>query len=122
MAGKPGQTLLSKSHLIDCCPLWRETFPGAKFVGIVRHPKDVVPSWVALAQPAATMLTGWQTPQVRPSTAQSVRPSLPRCVCVCATSIGFETSKEAFHRAFQQAAHICSHALLRSFVRAFVGV
>ena len=61
--GKPGQTLLSKSHLVDCCPLWRKEFPSAKFVGIVRHPKEVVPSWVALAQPAATMLTGWQTPQ-----------------------------------------------------------
>ena len=62
--GRPGQTLLSKSHLVDCCPLWRTAFPGAKFVNIIRHPKEVVPSWVALAQPAATMLTGWQTPQL----------------------------------------------------------
>lgn len=57
-----GRSLLSKSHLIDCMPLWRDAFKGAKFVGIVRHPRDVVTSWVALAQPAAEMLTGHRMP------------------------------------------------------------
>jgi len=57
-----GRSLLSKSHLIDCMPLWRKAFKGAKFVGIVRHPRDFVTSWVALAQPAAEMLTGHRMP------------------------------------------------------------
>jgi len=57
-----GRQLLSKSHLIDCMDLWAAEFPGARFINICRHPRDVFPSWVALAQAATRMLTGWQLP------------------------------------------------------------
>ena len=56
------RTLLSKSHLIDCMDMWAKEFPGAKFIDIIRHPRDVVPSWVALAQPFSSIIIGWKMP------------------------------------------------------------
>lgn len=45
-----GRTLLSKSHLIEFVGTLDEHIPEAKFVDIVRHPKDSFVSWLALQQ------------------------------------------------------------------------
>ena len=45
-----GRTLLSKSHLIEFVESLDEHIPEAKFVDIVRHPKDSFVSWLALQQ------------------------------------------------------------------------
>lgn len=52
-----GRALLSKSHLIDMMPLLAENIPGAKFVGIVRHPTDAFCSWYGLTQASLSKLS-----------------------------------------------------------------
>lgn len=48
-----GKTLLAKSHLIEMVDILNEKLPDAKFVDIVRHPKDSFGSWIGLQQAGA---------------------------------------------------------------------
>jgi len=48
-----GRTLIAKSHLIEFVDILKERLPNAKFVDIVRHPKDSFGSWVGLQQSAS---------------------------------------------------------------------
>ena len=45
-----GKALLSKNHMINFMPMLAKEFPNAKFVDIVRHPKDAFISFYVLAQ------------------------------------------------------------------------
>ncbi|KAM3567063.1 hypothetical protein VYU27_010786, partial [Nannochloropsis oceanica] len=58
-----GRSLLSKSHLIEFLPTLQANIPDAKFVDIVRHPKDSFVSWLALQQASSRNFTGFQWPQ-----------------------------------------------------------
>jgi len=50
------RTLLSKSHLIELMPVFKERFSGARFVGIMRDPKDTFVSWLSLCRPMTATL------------------------------------------------------------------
>lgn len=58
-----GRILLSKSHLMNLMPLLQKNIPGAKFVGIVRHPKDTFVSWYSLAQAGLERIGKMRNPQ-----------------------------------------------------------
>ena len=51
-----GRALLSKNHMINFSPILAKEFPNAKFVDIVRHPKDTFVSWHGLAQSSLSVL------------------------------------------------------------------
>ena len=51
-----GRALLSKNHMINFLPILAKEFPNAKFVDIVRHPKDAFVSWYGLAQGSLSVL------------------------------------------------------------------
>jgi len=51
-----GRALLAKNHMIDFMPQLAKELPDAKFVDIVRHPKDAFTSWYGLAQGALGVL------------------------------------------------------------------
>ena len=58
-----GRTFLSKSHLIELMPIFKERFPSAKFVGIMRDPKDTFVSWLSLCRPMTrTYNLGYSVP------------------------------------------------------------
>jgi len=50
-----GKTLLAKSHLIEMVEILNKKLPDAKFVDIVRHPKDSFGSWIGLQQAASSV-------------------------------------------------------------------
>ena len=58
-----GRTLLSKSHLISCMGIWQRTFKDPIFINIIRHPKDVFPSWIALCEAGERMIADWALPR-----------------------------------------------------------
>lgn len=51
-----GKALLSKNHMINFMPMLAKEFPNAKFVDIVRHPKDAFRSWYGLAQGSLSVM------------------------------------------------------------------
>lgn len=51
-----GRALLAKNHMIDFMPQLAKELPNARFVDIVRHPKDSFTSWYGLAQGALKVL------------------------------------------------------------------
>ena len=51
-----GRALLSKNHMINFLPILAKELPNAKFVDIVRHPKDAFISWYALSQGSLSVL------------------------------------------------------------------
>lgn len=57
-----GRTLLSKSHLIDFVQILSDNIPEAKFVDIVRHPKDSLVSWLALQQAGSRVFVRHEFP------------------------------------------------------------
>lgn len=57
-----GRTLLSKSHLIEFVDILSDNIPEAKFVDIVRHPKDSLVSWLALQQAGSRVFVRHQFP------------------------------------------------------------
>lgn len=61
--GGPGRVLLSKSHLIEFIPVLAAHIPNARFVDIVRHPKDSFVSWYALQQAASRNFSGFEIPE-----------------------------------------------------------
>jgi hypothetical protein len=59
-----GRTFLSKSHLIELMPTFKERFPGSKFVGIMRDPKDTFVSWFSLCRAMTrAMNKGYAVPE-----------------------------------------------------------
>ena len=52
-----GRALLSKNHMINFMPILSKELPNAKFVDIVRHPKDAYLSWYGLSQSALSVLS-----------------------------------------------------------------
>lgn len=57
-----GRILLSKSHLINLMPLIQKNIPNARFVGIVRNPKDTFVSWYSLAQASLERISSEKLP------------------------------------------------------------
>uniref|UniRef100_A0A7S2KWU4 Uncharacterized protein n=1 Tax=Leptocylindrus danicus TaxID=163516 RepID=A0A7S2KWU4_9STRA len=51
-----GKALLSKNHMIDFMPKLAAEHPNAKFVDIVRHPKDAFTSWYGLSQAGLSVM------------------------------------------------------------------
>lgn len=58
-----GRLLLSKSHLIEFVQILADHIPDAKFVDIVRHPKDSFVSWLALQQAGSRVFVRYQFPE-----------------------------------------------------------
>jgi len=58
-----GRTLLSKNHTVKFLPILSKELPNAKFVDIVRHPKDSFCSWYALSQSSLTIFSRAPLPQ-----------------------------------------------------------
>ena len=58
-----GRTLLTKNHMINFLPILSKELPNAKFVDIVRHPKDSFCSWYALSQSSQKVLSRAHLPK-----------------------------------------------------------
>ena len=58
-----GRTFLSKSHLIEFVELLSDNIPDAKFIDIVRHPKDSIVSWMALQSAGSRRFVNYEFPK-----------------------------------------------------------
>jgi len=58
-----GRIFLSKSHLIEFVGLLSDNIPDAKFIDIVRHPKDSIVSWMALQSAGSRRFVNYEFPK-----------------------------------------------------------
>jgi len=59
---KKDSIYVSKSHLVSLVPLWRERYPKAKFITIVRDPAAVFLSWRGLQDAGSQVIANYRIP------------------------------------------------------------